>query len=144
LVSNEVANRISEAALNRLRAAAADGSLALHRRVRGLLFRWEKIGDQGEVRQWTDTQFANDAFVINFAERSISHTWSQGLGMFGMGDTVASRRDYVNLEPFAHVLDLPRFRLRVQELLAEQGLAEEDRRKLERFVALPERNPEHD
>lgn len=140
-LSNEVSDRISALALERIRTAAADGSLVGKNRIRGLLREWNDRGDDGEVRQWTDVQLANNDFIINFAERAIWHSWTQGMGLFGDGDRVARRHDYVNLEPFADVLDVPRFRERVNQLLEEPNLAEEDRQKLEKFATTPEEDP---
>lgn len=140
-ISNEVSNRIARLALDRLRAAAEDGSIVRQKRIMGLLLEWDDRGNEGEVRQWTDAQLENNDFIINLAERLIRHSWTQGMGLFGDGDRVARRHDYVHLEPYTAVLDIPRFRTRVQQLLEDPNLPEDSKRKLERFTAVPERDP---
>lgn len=144
MVPTDAAARIGVAALNRLRGAAADGSLIVHPEIRALIFRWNETGNSGEVRQWTDAQLANDSFVVNFSERSVGHSWSRGLGVSGLGDRVARRNDYIDLQPFAELVDIPRLRERVRELLSRQSLPEDDRKKLQRFLDMPERTPRQD
>lgn len=144
MVDASSAARIAEVALTRLAQAATDGTLASHRRIRRLMWQWKDVRGEEEVRRWTDAQLNNNAFIVNFADRSVGHSWSQGMGGFGLGDTVARRQEHVNLEPFARLLDLDVLRRRVTELLARTDLPEDARQKLERFRATPERNPEQD
>jgi len=144
LVTAAAAARLAELCLARYREAAADGTLARHRQMIWLLFRWrDRVGPE-EVRRWTDNSLAVDEFVIALAEQSV-HTYStQNLSLSGVGDVVSAQIDYVNLKSLAPLVDVDRFRQRVEELLALVDLPPADRARLERFKATPEKDPEHD
>jgi hypothetical protein len=95
-----------------------------------------------EVRGWTDAALANDEFVVSISDRAVQASWSQGLGLAGLGDAVARRREYVHLEPLATILDVGRFRERIRQLAAYADLPPQQRERIERFLATPEENPD--
>lgn len=142
-VTEEAAGRLINSCRTRVREAAANGTLGLNRNLAALLFRWRELANAAEVRQWTDAQLANDDFVVSFAEKIIRETWTQGIGGFGfLGDLVSRAQRYVHLAPYEDLLDVERFRARVDELLARADLAEDRRQVLAQYKATPERNPE--
>jgi KAP family P-loop domain. len=142
LVPRETADRLRAFSLERVRAAAADGSLIHHRRILAILFRWTDLAGHTEVRAWTDRALENDESVVAFADRAVQTSWSQGFGLGGFGDLVPRRSEYVDLQPFAPFLDIDRFRRRVQELAARPDLPAEWRSKIDRFLRTAERHPE--
>lgn len=145
LVSADAADRLTALSLGKLREAAANGALLHQRTMLPLLFRWRDLANAAEVRQWTDAQLANNEFVILLADRMIHTSWSQGIGGFGsLGDVVARKNNYVRMGSYTELLDVDRFRRRIDELLVSQDLPETDRAVLERFKATPERDPERD
>lgn len=128
--------------LDRLRAAAVDGTLVKNSDLVGLLFRWRDRAGDDEVRAWTDRQLCSDKFIVALAIHLIQESWSAGLGGFGsLGDHVAKRTEYVKLGPLKPILDVDKFRARVGEMLVESELNLEDRAALERFQATPDRDP---
>lgn len=141
LVPMNVAERLRDLSLQRLRTAAADGSLAGQRGIIRLLFEWQELAGDEEVRNWTDAALENDQFVISVADRAVRTSWTQGLGFSGLGDLVARRNEYVDLDPLAALLDITRFRERVQQLAADTELNPEDRARIARFMAVPEGGP---
>ena len=40
----------------------------------------------------------DNAMIATFAKAFTSHSWSQGMGMFGLGDTVAKRNTQANVD----------------------------------------------
>ncbi len=144
LVPRDVCERMDALCLDRLRQAAEDGALVEHRHMLRLLFRWRDLVGVETVREWTDGELASDVFVVALSEALISSYWSQGMGFAGLGDLVSRRTEYVNLDSVAEILDVERFRQRVDELLARDGLSDDDRQRLQHFVDTPERDPERD
>lgn len=142
LVDDQTVDQLWELSLNRLREAAAVGSLAQCPRLEALLYRWGDRAGELEVRTWTDTQLDNDQFVVALARDVVRESWSHGIGSFGaLGDRVALRTEYVNLEPLTALLDIVRFRERAMSLLKATETEPSDRAILERFSAARERSP---
>lgn len=104
--------------LSRIRSAGQSGELLKARRLARLLFDWRDLAkdDGAEVKAWTAEQFKNDAAVVKFARAFTTYSWSQGLGMAGLGDTVAKRNTRAGIDSLDKVLDLAVFRSRVEEL----------------------------
>jgi predicted KAP-like P-loop ATPase len=123
-------------ALTRIRNAAKSGELAGHRQLGYLLYRWrEFVEDDGEeVKQWTLEQLDHDDKVVNFAKAFTSHSWSQGLGIGGLGDMVAKRNTRANVESLNAVMDEERFRARVEELAATNTLVASDTEAIREFL----------
>ena len=66
-------------------------------------------------------QLKDDAMVATFAKAFTSHSWSQGMGMVGLGDTVAKRNTNANVDSLDKVLDRDELRKRVEEVAAKGG-----------------------
>ena len=79
-----------------------------------LLYRW---------RDFADEQLASDEMVVRFAEAFTSHSWSQGMGFAGLGDTVARRTIRASVSTLQSIMDKERFRSRVEELAAKENLS---------------------
>jgi predicted KAP-like P-loop ATPase len=112
---------LRQAALERLRVAGQSGELLKSRRLAYLLFMWRDIAnDDGiEVKLWTASQMKDDAIVGAFAKAFTSHSWSQGLGMAGLGDRVAKRNTRASVDSIDQILDKDAFRIRVEEIAAK-------------------------
>ena len=142
LVDDDTTEWLYAYSLERIRDAAADGTLAAVPNLVGLMFRWKDRAGEAEVRTWTDNQISDSAYVVRLAEHLVQESWSAGIGGFGfLGDTVARKREYVNMEPLKSLLDVARFKARVTELLQAIDTDPTDRAVLERFQVTPERNP---
>ena len=142
LADDETVDWLYAFSLERIRAAAADGTLAQKPEPVALLYGWRDRAGAEEVRAWTDRQLANDAFVVTLAKDLVRESWSTGMGGFGfMGDRVARKTEYVHLEPLQPLLDVARLRERVTTMLKSAGLDAADRLALERFQAAPDRDP---
>lgn len=85
-----------------------------------LLHRWADLvgSDSTIVRDWTSSVFATDAGVRQLAKAFTSYSWSQGMGLAGLGDVVAKRTTRVHPEGMASLLDIDAFRARVQALVS--------------------------
>jgi predicted KAP-like P-loop ATPase len=121
LTTEADADALRQRALSGIRSASQSGELAKSKRLAYLLFMWRDLADDdgAEVKAWTATQMKDDAMVATFAKAFTSYSWSQGLGMAGLGDTVAKRNTRANVDPLDKILDKPALRARVEELAAK-------------------------
>jgi predicted KAP-like P-loop ATPase len=118
LVTETDALALDTLALTRIRAASQSGELLKAPKLRLLLFNWYDLAkDNGaEVKLWTAEQFKSDAAIALFARAFTTYSWSQGLGMAGLADTVAKRNTRAGVEHLDRFLDLDAFRSRVEEI----------------------------
>jgi len=142
LVSQEMAQELVALSVERLRAAAADGSLVRSPGLGRLLFDWARRSPEGasDVRLWTDERLADDEFVLAMAEAMISVVTTTSMGLDGDGDRVSRTSDRVNNDIYNDVLDVPAHEARVDELLAKGQLGDGQRALLERFQAAPRKS----
>ncbi len=99
------------------------------------MFRWRSLAaDDGlEVKKWAKKQLKDDAMVAVFAKAFTSYSWSQGMGMSGLGDTVAKRDTNVNVDSLDKVLDRSLLRRRI-EAVAEKGGADDAAKAVSVFL----------
>jgi hypothetical protein len=118
-IDAETAEALRDLALERIRAAAQDGTLTEKRHLDLLLLCWGELSLDGaaEARRWTDEHLSEDRFVLRLAEALTS-----------MGDAPRVRLD--DLDP---VLDVACFRARLDEIKARSDLSDEDRAVIDRF-----------
>ena len=124
LTTESDADALRQRALSRIREASKSGELAKSKRLAYLLFMWRNLADDdgAEVKAWTAAQMKNDAMIAIFAEAFTSYSWSQSLGMAGLGDAVAKRNTQANVDHLDKILDKPTLRARVEELAAKNAL----------------------
>jgi hypothetical protein len=77
--------------------------------------------DGAEVKAWTAEHFKNDATIAIFARAFTTYSWSQGIGMAGVGDIVAKRNTRAGVGSLDKVLDVAALRSRVEELAARNA-----------------------
>ncbi|MGE3830279.1 MAG: P-loop NTPase fold protein [Parvibaculaceae bacterium] len=117
LVGKEYLDDLIALALEKLKTTTPE-NLIEHPRLAYLLFRWRDLAqDDGKaVRSWTSTQLYDDKSVALFAKAFTQESWSQGMGMIGLGDRIAMRHLKASTEGLEKVLDVDRFMLRLKEL----------------------------
>jgi hypothetical protein len=123
LTTEADAAALRQRALIAIRAASQSGELAKSKRLAYLLFMWRDLAedDGAEVKAWTGTQMKDDAMIATFAQAFTSHSWSQGLGMAGLGDSVAKRNTRANVGSLDNILDRPTLRARVEQIAANNA-----------------------
>jgi hypothetical protein len=100
-----------------IQEAAESGRLIHHPRLAYILFSWREFSDDAAtVSTWVNSQLANDVAVAMLAKAFTSETWSQGMGMFGLGDRVAIRKTSASVRGLDLVMDVETFRRRLEEL----------------------------
>lgn len=120
------AQTLREMLRDRITDAAKSGALFDNGDLAYLLYRWRDLSndDGAAVRDWTTFQLATDEGVRRLAVAFTSHGWSQGLGFDGLGDLVAQRTTRAQVQGLDRLLDLARFRRRVEEVAAVGGTPE--------------------
>jgi predicted KAP-like P-loop ATPase len=123
LTTEADADALRQRALSGIRNASQSSELANSKRLAYLLFMWRDLADDdgAEVKEWTAAQMNDDATIATFAKAFTSYSWSQGLGMAGLGDTVAKRNTRADVDPLDKILDKPTFRGRVEQLAAKNA-----------------------
>lgn len=140
LVTMESAQRLRDLSVRRVQANSSE--LLKQRELLRMLHNWKHLSDASEVRRWTDTQMVEERFIVLLAENFVHRSWSQGLGIGGLGDVMPKKNEYLNTRAHAEIVDIERFKRVVNELLERNNpaLSPEDRAILERFEATPERD----
>jgi hypothetical protein len=130
------ADALCTKALERLRSTAASGELAASKNLAYLLFRWRAFAaDEGaEVKAWANAQMEHDAMLVTFARAFTSYSWSQGLGIDGLGDTVAKRKTRANVDSLDKILDRTKLRCHIEELAAAGTLSPSDGDAIREFL----------
>lgn len=115
------AARISEVkalAIKAIKSAAENGRLISHPRLPYILFRCREFAgdDSVGVKAWTGEQLRSDEAASMLAKAFTGQSWSQGMGMFGLGDRVAMRNVRASVNGLDHVIDVKEFRRRLEEI----------------------------
>jgi hypothetical protein len=131
--------------LERIREAAASGELAAAKNLAYLLFRWRDLArDDGvEVRKWTNVQMDDDATTATFAKAFTSYSWSQSLGIDGLGDAVAKRNTRANVDSLDQILDRAKLRARIEDLARAGTLSVGDGDAVREFLNAWRRHDEN-
>ena len=133
-------------ALTRIRTASKSGELLSSEKLAYLMFRWRDLAaDEGiEVKKWAAKQMKDDAAIGVFSKAFTTYSWSQGMGMAGLGDTVAKRNTRVHVGSLDLVLDRAQLRKRAEEVAAKAGCDEPAKAVLEFLAAWKKKDGGHD
>jgi predicted KAP-like P-loop ATPase len=127
LIGKKHISALKAHALKIIRSAADTGELTFHPQLPFILFRWREFceDDGFEVKKWTGNQLKIDESVSLFARAFTGESWSQGMGMFGMGDRVAMRNVRASVNGLEQLLDVDQFRQRLEEIEKKEPLNQE-------------------
>ncbi len=136
LVREDAIDRLVDQALAEIRDAAADGMLLQHQDLFYILYRWRDFleNDPTEVRAWTDPLLINDDALLTLAKELTGESWSQGIGMFGLGDRVSRRTIRAQIDENTDILDVDRFRTALERLQASGNLNDDDQKVVDDFL----------
>ncbi len=144
LTREDVIGDLVSYALERIRAAADDGSLLHHQDLVYILYRWRDFmtNDPTEVRAWTDALLNDDEALIVFAKSLTGESWSQGLGMIGLGDRVSRRTVRASIDDDVDILDIAAFRSGLERLNRDDTLDADSRAIVSEFLTAWQRQRE--
>ncbi len=129
--------KLTEDALQAIRAAASNGSLLHHTDLLYILFRWFDFSDRKpeEIRALTGTWLKDPIAVAVLARAMTRRTWSMGIGGFGsLGDRVAKAKITAQIRDDMEILDLSAFRSALEAMLANPETPEGYRADVQTFL----------
>jgi len=147
LIREDAVAPLVDRSLAAIRTAAADGSLLHHKDLFYILYGWRNFmgNDSTEVRAWTDPLLNNDSALVIFARELTGESWSQGMGIAGLGDRVAQRHVQARIDENMDILDVERFRSELERLQTSGQLDEPSQRTVDDFLeAWDRRRDGHD
>jgi predicted KAP-like P-loop ATPase len=134
LVTQEDAQRLRDMLLARIEGAAADRTLFAQHDLARLLFVWRDRVGSDVVRALVNPALSDPHVVASLADGFTGVSWSQGMGVFGLGDHVAKRSYRANTKHIGDLMDPELFRSRIDSLAQEPAdLAEEEIVAVRRF-----------
>lgn len=136
LVTKDHLDELKAHTLKTIRTAAANGGLISHPLLLSILFRWSEIAENGstEVKGWSNEQLKSDEAVSRLAQALLSESWSQGMGMFGLGDRVAIRKVKAAAEGIDRIIDVDEFRSRLEKIASSDSLDGERKQNVLTFL----------
>lgn len=136
LVKKERIPELKTHAISRIKSAAEDGSLIFHPDLPYILFQWRSFAenDSTEVKVWTAGKMEDDEAVSRFARAFTGTSWSQGIGMAGLGDRVAVRNVEASVSGLEHIMDVGEFRRRLEEIEKKETLDKEKKENVLIFL----------
>jgi predicted KAP-like P-loop ATPase len=136
LVTKDCLAELKALCVKSIKAAAYSGELLIHSLLPSILFRWKEFSedDGAELRTWTKEQLKIDTAVSAFACAFTSESWSQGMGMVGLGDRVAMRNIRASVNGLDNIMDIGEFRRRLEELEGNEDLEEQAKEAVSAFL----------
>jgi len=137
LVAEEAVPKITDLALEKIQAAAKDGSLLHHNDLMYILYNWQDFNDNDSdaVRAWTDDQLDDDEALVIFAHQMTGESWSYGMGGFGsLGDRVSTRTVTAQINKDIDILDPDKLRAGLDRILKAKTLDQESLDGVQTFV----------
>ena len=136
LVSKDAVNGLIEDALKAIRTSAQDNSLLYHQDLIDILYRWRDFleNDLSEVRAWTEPLLQNDEALVIFARELTGKTYSQGVGVSGLGDRVVKEGIRVQTNEATDLLNVEEFLARLERLQTAGTLDESAQKIVDDFL----------
>ncbi|KAA5602052.1 KAP family P-loop NTPase fold protein [Blastochloris sulfoviridis] len=126
LIEKKRIGELKAHAIKMIENSAESDCLISHPRLLYILFCWRDfVEDNTDItREWTARQLSINTSVALLAKAFTSESWSQGMGMFGLGDRVAIRHTQAAVDSLNLLMDVEAFRRRLEELEKSQALEE--------------------
>jgi predicted KAP-like P-loop ATPase len=131
LVTESDLTKLVKYALASIRRAAKDGALLNHEDLAALLYRWREFAKDGgtAAKRWTTARLKEDHAVARLAAAFTSHSWGQSIE-----DLVAKRSDRAQIDGLDKIMDVTRFRTRLEALDASLQNGSDDHGTIGRFL----------
>ena len=124
LIKKESFPELKTHVLGVISAAAHSGELISHPQLLSILFRWGEFAgdDYTRVKEWVNEQLKTDEAVSRLAEACTGESWSHSMGMFSLGDRVATRKARASVDGLDQFLNVMEFRRRLEEIETQNTL----------------------
>lgn len=131
LVSQEDIGRINQVCINKLRAAAKDGTLATSKHLAHLLFAWKDWESEAPVKEYVSVIIKTTAGVVALLKGFEGEGFSQTIG-----DYVGRRTKKIDKEALAVFIDIGELDKRVREI-SKARLSPENKETLTLYLNPP-------
>ncbi|RVV97154.1 NTPase [Mesobaculum littorinae] len=143
LTTHVAAERLQARSLELLRAAAASDTILSAKTPARLLYDWDRLQPYGagEVMDYITRALGDDTKLCQLASAFLGKSYSHGMGGFGgaPGDLVQRENDRAQVDGIDRLLDVDEFRRRLNEALGSDGLDEQQKSTISRFLVAWER-----
>ncbi|QFT58091.1 KAP family P-loop domain protein [Sulfitobacter sp. THAF37] len=143
LTTHVAAERLQARSLELLRAAAASDTILSAKTPARLLYDWDRLQPDGavEVMNYITRALGDDTKLCQLASAFLGKSYSHGMGGFGgaPGDLVQRENDRAQVDGIDRLLDVDEFRRRLNEALGSDGLDEQQKSTISRFLVAWER-----
>ena len=135
LVARGALDELIGLAISSIETTAENGTLITNNRLLHIIFRWFAFTDDDgtSVKAWTNEQLGDDVSVAILAKAFTGESWSQGMGMVGLGDRVSMRHARAQVDGLGKLVDVQEFRARLEELDTAGSLASPYREDITTF-----------
>lgn len=120
-------DKVRELVIRRIEELALNGGLIDHKHLTRILYFWHdnSVADheKAKAKAWTTGQINDDINASKIARALTSESWSQGLGMNGLGDRISIRNIVVNTNGAEEIIDVPALNKRLEEIQMSGALA---------------------
>lgn len=136
LIREEEIGALKAITIEVIKKSAGNGTLISHCRIVQILYTWFSLSsDNGdEVRSWVSSHLDDNTFLVSMASACTGESWSQGMGLFGLGDRVAVRNVRASIEGIDKILNPTLLRSKLQAAIQTRSLAKNDSMKIETFL----------
>jgi len=126
LVLKKDISTLKEHTIKCIESSSQKGELIHHHNLPKILFRWRDFLEDNSVKvnEWTNEQLKNDVSLSLLARAFTGESWSQGMGMFNLGDRVSMRKVRASVDGLDSIMDVDEFRRRLEEVEANNNLEE--------------------
>ncbi len=131
LLTEQDLMKLVQRTLNEIKKAARSGALLEHKDLSVLLYQWRNFAnDEGAaVKRWTSARLKEDHAVACFASAFTSYSWGQSIE-----DLVAKRSDRAQVGSLDQIMDVGKFRERLETLNASLSRESSDYQAISRFL----------
>jgi hypothetical protein len=121
-------------AAERIAKEAKESSLVWHIDLARILLCWKDWDRNGQYEPWLEKIKSEEAFIISLLTSMLGVTFSQGMGLFGLGDRVPRRSYKIDLKFVREFVDPKEIYPIVSNALEGSTLSARERTALETFL----------
>jgi hypothetical protein len=101
-----------------------------------ILFQWKDLAgeDGAQVKAWTADQLKTDEGASKLARAFTGESWSHSMGMFSLGDRVATRKTRALIDGLERIMDIGEFRRRLEEIESRSSLEGDPKQSVQTFL----------
>jgi len=127
---------IKKILLDKIAEATKTNALLHHNQLASILFTWRDFDTTKEnaVKNWTKEQISGEEGIAYLAKAFTGYSWSQSMGMFGLGDHVSKKNVRANIEGLDTLMDVEEFEKNLEKTHLNNSLEQRKRDWIETLL----------